>query len=89
MSLVNKPVKLIMTSRDVLHSFYIPTFRIKQDVVPGMYTSLWFKANRRGEISGFLCGILRDRPFSHAGQSECGSLWRSGRPGWKTIPIRV
>ena len=56
---VNKSVKLIMTSRDVLHSFYIPTFRIKQDVVPGMYTSLWFKANRKGKFQVFcaeFCG---------------------------------
>ena len=56
---VNKAVKLIMTSRDVLHSFYIPTFRIKQDVVPGLYTSLWFKANRKGRFHVFcaeFCG---------------------------------
>lgn len=56
---VNKPVKLIMTSRDVLHSFYIPTFRIKQDLVPGIYTSLWFKANRKGKFHVFcaeFCG---------------------------------
>ena len=56
---LNKPVKLIMTSRDVLHSFYIPTFRIKQDLVPGIYTSLWFKANRKGKFHVFcaeFCG---------------------------------
>lgn len=56
---VGKPIKLIMTSRDVLHSFYIPTFRIKQDVVPGIYTSLWFKANRTGRFQVFcaeFCG---------------------------------
>ena len=54
-----RPVKLIMTSRDVLHSFYIPTFRIKQDLVPGIYTSLWFKANRKGKFHVFcaeFCG---------------------------------
>ena len=56
---VDRPVKLIMTSRDVLHSFYIPTFKIKQDVVPGMYTFLWFKANRKGKFQVFcaeFCG---------------------------------
>ncbi len=56
---VGKPVKLIMTSRDVIHSFSIPSFRIKQDVVPGMYTSLWFKANQKGQFNVFcteLCG---------------------------------
>jgi cytochrome c oxidase subunit 2 len=38
-----QPVKLVMTSSDVLHSFYIPDFRIKRDVVPGRYTVLWFE----------------------------------------------
>ena len=57
---VNTPVKLIMTSKDVLHSFYIPSFRIKQDVIPGRYTSLWFKAEKLGEFHVFCteyCGI--------------------------------
>ena len=41
-------VKLIMTSQDVIHSFFIPAFRIKQDVLPGRYTTLWFNATRPG-----------------------------------------
>ena len=41
---VGTPVKLIMTSRDVIHSFYVPSFRIKQDVVPGHATTAWFEA---------------------------------------------
>jgi len=56
---VKRSVKLIMTSRDVIHSFYIPTFKIKQDVLPGLYTSLWFKANRKGRFEVFcteFCG---------------------------------
>lgn len=44
-----KPVKLIMTSEDVLHSFFMPHMRIKQDVVPGMYTSISFEATLLGE----------------------------------------
>ncbi|MBC7172746.1 MAG: cytochrome c oxidase subunit II [Polyangiaceae bacterium] len=39
-----QPVKLIMSSSDVLHSFFVPEFRIKRDVVPGMYTTIWFEA---------------------------------------------
>jgi cytochrome c oxidase subunit 2 len=39
-----EPVKLLMTSQDVLHSFFIPAFRVKQDLVPGRYTTLWFEA---------------------------------------------
>jgi cytochrome c oxidase subunit II len=43
-----RPVKLIMTSRDVIHSFFVPEFRIKQDVVPGRYTTVWFEASESG-----------------------------------------
>lgn len=46
-------IKLIMTSRDVLHSFFIPAFRIKQDVIPGRFTTLWFKAPKVGEYQIF------------------------------------
>ncbi len=40
----NRPVKLLLTSRDVVHSFFVPAFRLKKDVVPGRYTVLWFEA---------------------------------------------
>ena len=50
---VNKDVKLIMTSKDVLHSFYVPSFRIKQDLIPGRYTALWFNADKLGEFHVF------------------------------------
>jgi cytochrome c oxidase subunit II len=39
-----RPVRLIMSSKDVVHSLYIPEFRIKQDIVPGSYTAIWFQA---------------------------------------------
>jgi len=45
---VGRDIKLIMTSQDVIHSFYIPAFRLKQDVLPGRYTTLWFRATRPG-----------------------------------------
>jgi cytochrome c oxidase subunit II len=44
----NRPVRLLMTSRDVIHSFYVPDFRIKQDVLPGRYTETWFEATKPG-----------------------------------------
>lgn len=50
---LNKPVRLVMTSQDVIHSFYVPDFRIKQDVVPGRYTTLWFTATQTGEFHLF------------------------------------
>jgi cytochrome c oxidase subunit II len=45
---VGRDVKLIMTSQDVIHSFYVPAFRVKQDVLPGRYTNLWFHPTRPG-----------------------------------------
>jgi len=61
---VGRPVKLIMASekisptgdandRPVLHSFYVPAFRVKQDVVPGRYTTLWFQAEKKGTFHVF------------------------------------
>ncbi len=61
---VNKDVKLILASEDVIHSFYVPSFRIKQDAVPGRYTALWFNAQKLGEFHVFCaeyCGT------SHSG----------------------
>lgn len=61
---VNKDVKLILSSEDVIHSFYIPTFRIKQDAVPGRYSAIWFRAEKLGEFQVFcaeFCGT------SHSG----------------------
>jgi cytochrome c oxidase subunit 2 len=43
-----RPIELDMTSRDVIHSFFVPDFRIKQDVVPGRYTTVWFEADEPG-----------------------------------------
>lgn len=43
------PVRLLMTSDDVIHAFFIPDFRVKSDVVPGLYTTVWFQAKKTGE----------------------------------------
>ncbi len=43
-----RPVKLIMATEDVIHSFFIPAFRVKKDVVPGRYTTMWFEATKPG-----------------------------------------
>jgi cytochrome c oxidase subunit 2 len=50
---VGTPVKLIMTSEDVIHSFYVPAFRMKMDVLPGRYTSTWFEATKPGKYHLF------------------------------------
>ena len=71
---VNRKVKLVMTSDDVIHSFYVPAFRIKQDVVPGRYTTQWFETTTTGQFPGvqfFAVGILHKRrtPHLQTGQS--------------------
>jgi cytochrome c oxidase subunit II len=58
-----KPVKLIMSSSDVLHSFFVPALRVKRDVVPGMYTTLWFEAT---ELTG-------DNPLTVFCAEYCGA----------------
>jgi len=50
---VGRAVSLTMTSQDVIHSFFVPAFRVKQDVVPGRYTSEWFKPTEAGEYHIF------------------------------------
>jgi cytochrome c oxidase subunit 2 len=58
------PVKLTMTSQDVIHDFAIPAFRVRQDVVPGRYSTLWFTATKTGKFHLFCaeyCGTNHSR----------------------------
>src|SRR5438309_3539296 len=58
---VGRDVKMIMTSQDVIHSFFVPAFRIKQDVLPGRYTVAWFHATKAGTYHLFCaeyCGTM-------------------------------
>ena len=50
---VGRDVRMIMTSQDAIHSFYVPAFRIKADVLPGRYTSTWFHATVPGRYHLF------------------------------------
>lgn len=57
---VGKPVKLILSSADVIHSFFVPAFRIKQDMVPGQYTYLWLDPRKEGTFDIYCaeyCGV--------------------------------
>jgi cytochrome c oxidase subunit 2 len=67
---VGRPVKLIMGSEDVIHSFFIPDFRVKADVVPGRYNTLWFTASKPGRFHIFCT-------------QYCGTK-HSGMIGWVT-----
>ena len=50
---VNQPVRLTLASEDVIHAFSVPAFRIKRDVVPGRYNTMWFEATKAGEYRLF------------------------------------
>jgi cytochrome c oxidase subunit 2 len=50
---LGQPVKLVIASEDVIHSFYVPVFRVKQDAVPGRYTTVWFEATKPGRFHMF------------------------------------
>jgi len=61
---VGTPVKLILTSEDVIHDFFVPAFRMKMDAVPGRYTYAWFEATRPGTYHLFCvqyCGTDHSR----------------------------
>jgi len=83
---VGRKIKLIMTSEDVIHDFFVPAFRTKADVVPGRYTTIWFEATKPGTYHLFCaeyCGM------NHSGMT--GSVyvmeprefdnWLSGNAG--------
>lgn len=54
---IDRPVKMLLRSKDVLHNFYVPQFRAKMDLVPGMITSFWMTPTRTGEFE-ILCAEL-------------------------------
>jgi len=75
---IDRPVRMLISSVDVLHALYIPNFRTKMDAVPGRYTDLWFQATTAGEYPIFCaeyCGTSHSDMLSHvvvhpAGQYE-------------------
>jgi cytochrome c oxidase subunit II len=92
---VGRDVKMIMTSQDVIHSFYVPAFRIKQDVLPGRYTTAWFHATKPGtyhlfcaeycgtQHSGMIGQVVVMEPVQYqswlSGGSASGSLAQNGQ----------
>jgi cytochrome c oxidase subunit II len=65
---VHRPVLIVLSSKDVLHSFFIPEFRVKRDAVPGMYQSLWFEATQLGRRQIFCteyCGTSHSRMLAN------------------------
>jgi cytochrome c oxidase subunit 2 len=80
---VGRPVKLIMGSEDVLHSYFIPEFRVKADVIPGRYNVMWFTATRPGNYHLFCaeyCGTKHSGMIGTvtAMQPEDFQAWLAG-----------
>lgn len=74
---VDEPVRLVMTSEDVIHSFFIPAFRVKRDVVPGRYTKLWFRSTKPGSFPVFCaeyCGTGHSDMLTQVTVHEPGSF---------------
>jgi cytochrome c oxidase subunit 2 len=80
-----QPVKLVMASEDVIHDFYVPAFRTKQDVVPGRYTRTWFEATKAGDYHLFCaeyCGTEHSRMggWVHVMEPADYQKWLTERP---------
>lgn len=91
---INKPIQLTMISQDVFHSFSIPAFRVKREVIPGRYTTVWFEATQTGTYHLFCtqyCGtnhsamigeVVAMRPEDYqawtAGSTSGNSLAQNG-----------
>lgn len=83
---VGRDVKLIMTSQDAIHSFYVPAFRMKQDVLPGRYTVAWFRATKPGvyhlfcaeycgtQHSGMIGSIVVQEPAQYEAWMSGGTM---------------
>ena len=87
---VGVPVRLVMTSQDVIHSFYVPAFRMKQDVLPGRYVQAWFQASKPGtyhlfcteycgtDHSRMIGGVVVQKPTDYA-------AWIAAQPQGDTL----
>ena len=81
---LNQPIRINMISDDVIHSLYLPAFRVKYDVLPGRYTSVWFNATQAGEYHLFCaeyCGAKHSgmRGTIHVLEPSLYQQWLEGR----------
>jgi len=90
---VGRAVELVMTSEDVIHSFFVPAFRVKMDVVPGRYSSMWFEATRAGTYHLFCaeyCGTLHSEMIGHIVAMDPADFqaWLAGsQPGGPAVSM--
>lgn len=90
---LGQPIRLTMTSEDVIHSFYVPAFRVKQDVLPGRYTQLWFTATQLGNFPLFCaeyCGLDHARMGGNIVVMAPAdySRWLEGHGGAQSLAAR-
>lgn len=81
---VDRPVRVRLSSQDVIHSFFIPELRVKQDAVPGRTTTAWFEATEPGELQmgcAELCGLGHYRMSARVTIHEAGGFeaWHEKR----------
>jgi cytochrome c oxidase subunit II len=86
---VGKKIKLIMTTEDVIHDFFVPAFRMKADVVPGKFTTQWFEATKTGKFHLFCaeyCGMNHSGMIGSVIVMEPREFdnWLSGNTGTTT-----
>jgi len=89
---VGRPVRLMMASQDVIHSFYVPAFRIKRDVDPGRFNQMWFEVTAAGEYHLFCaeyCGSGHSSMIGRIVAMDPGAYqqWLAGTPAQEP-PVR-
>jgi cytochrome c oxidase subunit 2 len=89
---LGRPVRLIMVSEDVIHSFFVPAFRVKMDVLPGRYTGVWFEATKLGEFRLFCteyCGTKHSGMIGRVVVMEPSryEAWLTGGGGIAGSPV--
>jgi cytochrome c oxidase subunit 2 len=87
---IGRPVKLVMGSEDVIHSFFIPDFRVKADVIPGRYNTMWFTATKPGKYHLFCtqyCGTKHSAMIGTVTAMDPSDYqaWLSGGAGGGTM----
>ena len=90
---VGEPVQLVMTSTDVIHSFFVPSFRVKMDVVPNRYTTAWFEVKEPGEYQVLCteyCGTSHSEMYAKVIAVDRGAFneWlQTGGSGGEDLPL--
>lgn len=89
---VGEPVELVMTSTDVIHSFFIPAFRVKHDAVPNRYSTVWFEVKEQGEYQVLCteyCGTSHSEMYAKVIAVDRGTFnqWLQSGGGGEDLPL--